>query len=97
MDFALSSVAAVLDVRDGTIQAARITLGGVAPMPYPVRRAEDLLVGKRIDEVDVAEVGKLAIANARPLRDNHYKLRMTSSIVSRAIANIFESIDQTSS
>ena len=97
MDFALSSVAAVLDIRDGTIQGARITLGGVAPLPYAARQAEGMLTGKRVDEVDADAVGRLAIADARPLRDNHYKLRMTASIVSRALTDIFQSSNKSSS
>ncbi len=97
MDFALSSVAAVLDIRDDTIQGARITLGGVAPLPYAARQAEDMLTGRRVDEVDSGAVGRHAVADARPLRDNHYKVRMTASIVSRAIIDIFQSVNQSSS
>ena len=97
MDFALSSVAAVLDIRDGTIQCARITLGGVAPLPYVALRAEEMLAGKRVDEVDAGAVGRLAVADARPLRDNQFKVRMTASIVSRAISDIFQTLDRPSS
>ncbi|MCH8062063.1 MAG: xanthine dehydrogenase family protein subunit M [Chloroflexi bacterium] len=97
MDFALSSVAAVLDIRGDTIQRARITLGGVAPLPYVAHQAEDMLAGKRVDEVDAGAVGGLAVADARPLRDNHYKVRMTASIVSRAISDILQSLDGSSS
>ena len=97
MDFALSSVAAVLDIRDGTIQGARITLGGVAPLPYVALRAEEMLAGKRVDEVDAGAVGRLAVADARPLRDNQFKVRMTASIVSRAISDIFQTLDRPSS
>ena len=97
MDFALSSVAVVLDIRDDTIRGARITLGGVAPLPYAARQAEDMLAGMRVDEVDSDAVGRLAVANAKPLRDNHYKVRMTASIVSRAISDILLSLDDSSS
>ena len=97
MDFALSSVAAVLEVRSDTIRHARVTLGGVAPLPYVARRAEDMLAGKRVDEVDADEIGRLAVVDARPLKDNHYKVRMTANIVSRAISDILQSLDGSSS
>lgn len=97
MDFALSSVAAVLDIRGDTIQGARITLGGVAPLPYVARQAQDMLAGKRVDEVDADAAGRLAVAEARPLRDNQYKVRMTANIVSRAISDIIQSLDGSSS
>ncbi|MGH2542462.1 MAG: FAD binding domain-containing protein, partial [Ardenticatenaceae bacterium] len=44
-DFALASVAAALDVRDGSVHSARITLGGVAPVPYRAANSERALEG----------------------------------------------------
>ena len=43
--FALASVAAVVTVREGVIEDARIGLGGVAAKPWRAHRAEQVLVG----------------------------------------------------
>ena len=76
-DFALASVAAAIEVSDGIVQDARITLGGVAPVPLRVRRAEDAATGKPVAEVNAHEVGEIAVADARPMRDNHFKVSLS--------------------
>src|SRR5438477_1252290 len=48
--FALVSVAATLDVQNGTINAARLALGGVAHKPWRARNAEAALVGQAAGE-----------------------------------------------
>ena len=48
-EFALASAAVALDLADGTVNEARIALGGVATKPWRAREAEAALVGKRID------------------------------------------------
>ena len=90
-DFALASVAAAIEVSEGIVQDARITLGGLAPVPLRVRRAEDAAPGKPVDEVDAREVGDLAVVDARPMRDNHFKVPLTSALVKRAITSLLES------
>ena len=46
-EFALASAAAALDVKDGTITAARVALGGVATKPWRAAEAEKALVGAK--------------------------------------------------
>jgi xanthine dehydrogenase YagS FAD-binding subunit len=48
--FALVSVAAALDVADGTVRDVRIGLGGVAHKPWPAVRAEAALRGLAANE-----------------------------------------------
>ena len=90
-DFALSSVALVLEVTQGQILDARLTLGGVAPVPLRVRHAEDALRGHSLDQVDSRVVGELAVQGARPMRDNHFKVALTSSLVRRAVTALLYS------
>lgn len=46
IDFAISSVAAVISVDSGVVTNARIALGGVAPIPYRALAAEETLKRK---------------------------------------------------
>ncbi|SDF82689.1 FAD binding domain-containing protein [Pseudonocardia oroxyli] len=64
--FALVSVAAVLDVVDGTVLDARIALGGVAHTPWRAVRAEDTLRGGPATEEAFAAAAEAELADARP-------------------------------
>ena len=85
MDFALASVGLSVDVDGDLITDARVVLGGVAPTPHRVREAEEAIAGKRIEDIECAEVGRIAVEGASPLSDNAYKVRLGSGLVSRAV------------
>lgn len=87
-DFALASVAASLRVTGGVVERASLVLGGVAPTPWRAAAAEDALRGVPVAEVDADAVGQLAVRDARPLRDNHFKVRLAASLVRRAVATL---------
>ena len=89
-DFALVSVALALELDDGVVHNARITLGGVAPVPFRVPHAEAALQGLPVGQVDPQAVGELAIRDSQPIRDNHFKVGLTSSLVSRAVRMLLE-------
>lgn len=87
-DFALCSVAALVTVSDGVVADARIVLGGVAPIPYRAVQAEAALKGRRLDEASAAAAGAAAVANARPLAKNAYKVPLTEAVVKRALLSL---------
>ena len=87
-DFALCSVAAMVTVRNGIVQDARIVLGGVAPFPYRALKAEAALRGKRLDESSAAAAGAAAVDGARPLAKNAYKVPLTQATVARALLSL---------
>ena len=89
-DFALVSVAAVIDVVDGTISRASIVLGGVAPTPYRAAATEEYLRSQPTTSVSTAEAGSLAIVDPRPLPDNAYKIPMAANLVNRAITRLLQ-------
>ncbi|WP_214370759.1 FAD binding domain-containing protein [Pseudonocardia sp. H11422] len=74
--FALVSVAAAVDVTNGTIREARIALGGVAHRPWRARRTEDALRGAPATEEAFRQAAEAELAEARPLRDNAFKVPM---------------------
>ncbi|MBW1597969.1 xanthine dehydrogenase family protein subunit M [Streptomyces sp. JJ38] len=83
--FALVSVAAVLDVRGGTVRHARVALGGVAPKPWRSRAAERELTGARLTDAAVTAAAEAAAAEARPQPDNAYKVELLRRCVRRAL------------
>jgi xanthine dehydrogenase YagS FAD-binding subunit len=89
LDFAMSSVAAAMELGpDKTVRQARIVLGGVAPTPWRVAKAEAFLVGKMIDDKTAAQAATLATEGAAPLAKNGYKIPLTQALVRRALAKL---------
>jgi xanthine dehydrogenase YagS FAD-binding subunit len=83
---AVVSVALAAEMDNGACRSARIVLGGVAPTPWRLPEVERMLAGKRVTPELAAEAGQAAVAGARPLAKNGYKVPMTKALVSRAIA-----------
>ncbi|MBR0787446.1 xanthine dehydrogenase family protein subunit M [Bradyrhizobium manausense] len=84
-EFALSSAAVALDMRDGTIRDARVALGGVATMPWRAREAEALLRGQKFDDGLAQRVADAAFADARGRQHNSFKIALGKRVVARAL------------
>ena len=68
-----------------TVSSARVVLGAVAPTPWAATAADQMLAGKSIT-VEVAEqAGKAALADAKPLSQNAYKVQLARVAVKRAL------------
>jgi len=85
-DFALASVATVLQFENETVRTARVVLGGVAPYPWQVDAVAKVLEGKQINGELAAEAGEAAASGAMPLRDNAYKVELVKGAVEESIA-----------
>jgi xanthine dehydrogenase YagS FAD-binding subunit len=83
--FALVSVAAALDVADGRVRDARIVLGGVAHKPWRAQAAEQQLIGRPPGEASIDAAAGEAIRDARPHRDNAFKVPLARQAVARAL------------
>jgi xanthine dehydrogenase YagS FAD-binding subunit len=86
LDFALASAAVAVQIVNGTVRDARIVLGGVAPIPWRVPAAEKFVTGKTLAPDVLAETAKIALAEAKPLEKNAYKVPLAQTLVRRALA-----------
>jgi xanthine dehydrogenase YagS FAD-binding subunit len=86
--FALVSVAAALEVENGVVKDARLALGGVAHKPWRPRDAERALIGSRMHSSAVARAADAAIAGARPLQHNAFKVELARRAVVRALETL---------
>ncbi len=83
--FPLAS-AAVQGVWDGPMaREISIVLGGVAPIPWRARQAEDVVRGQPVDGGVARRAGEAALAGAQPLQHNGYKLELVRTLVERAL------------
>ena len=74
--FALISVAAALEIENGTVKNVRLALGGVAHKPWRARKAEAALTGQPATEENFHAAAKLELADAMPLSHNGFKIEL---------------------
>jgi xanthine dehydrogenase YagS FAD-binding subunit len=84
-EFALAAAAIAMDVRDGTVQDARIALGGVATVPWRAREAEAQLKGQKFDDAVARRVADAAFAGATAKRHNEFKIALGKRVIARAL------------
>ena len=85
---AVVSAAVVLEMDKDTCRSARIVLGGVAPVPWHVANAEQLLAGQKITPELIARVAEASVAGANPLAKNAYKVPLTKNTVKRTLSEL---------
>ena len=68
---------------NGTVPAA--VLGAVAPIPWRSKAAEAALAGKPLNEQTAIAAGEAAVAEAKPMSGNAYKVQIAKTAVKRAI------------
>lgn len=86
--FALVSVAAALEVRNGQVADVRIAFGGIAHKPWRALRAEAALRGAPATAESYGRAADAELADARPLQHNAFKvplLRNTLRMVLRRL------------
>jgi xanthine dehydrogenase YagS FAD-binding subunit len=85
LDWSLATASVALEMDGGKVGRARVILGQVAPVPWAATEAEEFLKGKTLD-VDVAsKAGEAAVAKAKPLSQNRYKIQLARVAVKRAL------------
>ena len=81
---------------DGTLAAAKIVLGAVAPTPLHAVSAEEFLTGKKLSEDQVGGAAKLASDDISPISDvrasGSYRRQMTEVLVRRALTSAWEKL-----
>lgn len=86
--FAVVSVGAALEVRDGTVVDVRLAFGGVASRPWRARRAEDALRGAPATVEQFRAAAEVELAAADPFPDNAYKIPLVRNVVARTLAEL---------
>lgn len=86
--FMLVSVAVQIEWNGNRVKEAHIVLGGVAGKPWRAREAEALLQDQAPSEALAERAGEAAVANAKPLKHNSYKIPLTKNLVKRAVLEL---------
>jgi len=83
--FALVSVAAALDIENGTIRKARLAMGGVAHKPWRLFEAEKALIGKPVSEDSFKQAAEIAMSGAKAYEYNAFKLKLAPATITEAL------------
>ncbi len=84
-EFALVSAAVGLAIEGGTIQGARVAMGGVGAKPWRLPQVEAALLGRPATEASFAAAAALAAEGAQPASQNGFKLKLMPRVVLRAL------------
>ncbi len=87
-DWALASVAAALRVDAGRVVEARLCMGGVAPIPWRVAKAEQALLGPLRDESAWTAAGREMVRGAEPLEHNGYKVPLARAMIVKTLRRL---------
>jgi xanthine dehydrogenase YagS FAD-binding subunit len=86
--FALISVAAALDVKDGIVSDVRLALGGVAHKPWRASKAEAALRGQPATSAAFRAAADAELTEARPLKDNGFKIELAARTITAVLADL---------
>ena len=84
-DWPLATATAALEMDGNTVRRARVVIGQVAPVPWISPQAAQALVGKSITPENATAAASAALAHAKPLSHNKYKIALAKVAVRRAI------------
>ncbi len=87
-DFAMASLALSLQVRDNTIEDARVVFGGIAGRPLREHAVESFLKGKTLSADLGEQATPIALANAAPLKYNSTKIDMAKGLLASGMAKL---------
>jgi xanthine dehydrogenase YagS FAD-binding subunit len=84
-DWPLAVASVALRMNGATVQQARVVMGHVAPVPWVSTEAANVLTAKNYSASLAPEASDAALANAKPLSQNTYKVQLARVAVKRAI------------
>ncbi|WP_394780659.1 FAD binding domain-containing protein [Undibacterium sp.] len=85
--FALVSVAAALEIRNGVVSQARIALGGVAHKPWRVPAAEAMLAGRPFSRELAQQAATHLVSGAQAYKDNRFKIELAQRAIVSSLAS----------
>lgn len=87
-DWSLADVAVVMEVSGNSCRSASIVLGAAAPVPYRSIEAQQAIENKIINSENAMAAAEAAMAKARPLAKNGYKVPLFVSTIKQTILEI---------
>ena len=94
-DFAIAAVAAILVVKDGRCEKARIATAGVSSFSSRLAAAEEAIEGKTVDADAIEKAARAAAEAVKPVSDRNaseeYRRHLTKVLTARVLKRAIES------
>lgn len=93
LDWPLATASVAWRENEGKVSEPHVVLGHVAATPWIARATAEALEGQEIASLDrkqIERIADLAVADARPLSGNGYKVHLARTAVKRAIERALE-------
>jgi len=84
-DWPIAFATVVLEMAGQTVRSARVVMGAVAPIPWRAEAAEQVLAGEVVTSALAERAADAAVAGAKPMTGNAYKVQVARTAVKRAI------------
>ena len=84
-EFALASTAVVIMIANGTVNYARVAMGGVGTKPWRSHEAEAALAGKPADTSNFRKAAEAALHGAKPQSENGFKIELAKRCIVHAL------------
>ncbi len=87
-DFAMASLGLAVQLRDNTIEDARVVFGGIAGKPLREHAVESFLKGKPLTADLPAQAVSVALTHAAPLKYNATKIDMAKGLLASGLTKL---------
>jgi len=95
--FALTSVAAALELDGDTIKDVRLAVGGVAHKPWRDKAAEAALIGQRVQQAAFIDASNLLLREAKGYSHNAFKVGLAHRAIVRTLSQAARATPQSQS
>jgi xanthine dehydrogenase YagS FAD-binding subunit len=87
-DFAIVSVAAVVNKNGNKINSAKIVFGGVAPKPWIDENLTRMLNGMELSDQSIEAAAANTLMDAEPMEKNDYKIPLARNLVKKLLKDL---------
>ena len=87
-DFAIVSVAAIVNKRGNKINSGKIVFGGVAPIPWIDEDLNSMLNGMELSDRSIEDAAANTLMDAEPMEKNEYKIPLARNLVKKVLKDL---------
>ena len=87
-DFAIVSVAAIVNNNGNKINSTKIVFGGVAPIPWTDENFNSMLIGMELSDKSIETAADSTLMDAEPMEKNDYKIPLARNLVKKVLKDL---------